>query len=158
MGLIIGISIAAGALFLGYLYLKHRASQPQGAQGPGGGLFDKAESFIGMGNSLAHNITSTGEQIAKGAIGITDESVNASASVLSGIVNTGGNILNKGASLGKQLASTGATYAVKGIEAPFAAVAPVANGVKDAGKAVAGAAEKVGSSVKSVVSTIGSWF
>jgi len=160
MAIVIGLSLAAGAIFLFWLFI--HAKNGTTAPGQTGGLFGSLEKYIGIGDSLAHNITSFGATIADSAIGITQDSVNTSAKELSKVVNVGGTLLTKGNQIGAQIATTTGGVIKGSITAPFAVAAPIGNGVKDAAKGVYNAGAKVtntiGSAAGSVVSTIGGWF
>ncbi len=160
MALAIGLSLAAGAIFLFWLFI--RAHNQTTAPGQQGGLFGTLEKYIGIGDSLAHNLTSFGATVADSAIGITQDSVNTSAKTLSKVVNVGGTLLTKGNQIGAQIATTTGGVIKGSITAPFAVLPPIGNGVKDAATGVYNTGKKVtnavGSAAGSVVSTIGGWF
>lgn len=155
---IIGLSLAAGALFLFWLFT-HKSTQPTPGPGQQVSWMDRIQNLLGIGESMASKGIAFGSAAANGVYTVGNKAIDLNTQLLTQGVNLGGKALNAGAGLALNVVQQGGGV-IKNVAAiPPAVAAPLGDVIKssitapvDITKKVVGGAY---SGVKSVISSIG---
>lgn len=149
---LIGLSLAAGALFLFYLFT-HRGQQP--APGPGQQVswMDKLGSIFGIGESMAQKGINFGTAAGDSIYNVGKASIDMNTRLLTQGVNLGGQALNAGTGVALHVVQTGGGV-IKNVAAiPPAVAAPIGDIVKSSITAPIDITKKVAGGIASGVSS-----
>lgn len=163
MGILIGLSVAAGAIFLGWLFLKFKArGATSAAAGGPGGIFGGIENYATTGLAMAAHGLSYGQTTSTAIGGLANQAVDTAVDSLNQGVNIGGKVAGGVEGVALKVAGTaGGVIKTAAIDIPRAAAAPIVAGVKTATTeaigAVGDAGKAVGSAVGSAYNAIKFW-